>query len=172
MPEWITDPRTILAVLAAIGGVGYWIGQVNSDRKSFKEFMREIKDDISGIRDNVQKIFERLGPPTAASASPAQLTDFGEKVAKGIDAHEWASSTAKTILENHALLSLEPYQIEAFCQSYVERESEEGGVLEKKVQMAIYEFGIDRDRTLPVLRIPLREALLKRQEELRAAPPA
>jgi len=70
------------------------------------------------------------------------------------------------------LLSLKPYQIESFCQSYVERESEKGGVLEEKVEIAIYELGIDRDSALPVLRIPLREALLKRQEELRAAPPA
>lgn len=166
MPEWITDPRTIIALLAAIGGIGYWIGQVNSDRKSFKEFMKEIKDDISGIRDNVQKIFERLGPPTAASASPAQLTEFGERVAKGINAYEWATDAAGSVLDADRLLVLEPFQIEAFCENYVEQESQKEGIVQDKVQMAIYEYGIERERALPVLRIPLREALLKRRSAL------
>ena len=92
MDALLKNPFTYLLLIAVVTLVwksGAWYGQVNSDRKSFKELMKEIKDDISGIRDNIQKIFDRLPlPPTAASASPAQLTEFGEKVARGIDAHE------------------------------------------------------------------------------------
>ncbi len=171
MPEWITDPRTILVIVTAIGGVGYGIGQVNAHKKYFEEFRNEVKNEFSNIRDSLQKIFERLGPPTAASSSPAQLTDFGERVAKRINALEWAASTAKTILKDQDLLRLQPYQIESFCQDFVNRESTSGGSLEDKVLLAIYEFGIDRDRAFPVLSIPLREELLKRQAELRAIHP-
>ena len=49
MDEWIKDPRVIVSVMAAISGIGYWVGQVNSDRKSLKEFMDEIRKDIKDI---------------------------------------------------------------------------------------------------------------------------
>ena len=49
MDEWIKDPRVIVSVMAAISGIGYWVGQVNSDRKSLKECMDEIRKDIKDI---------------------------------------------------------------------------------------------------------------------------
>lgn len=52
MPDWVTDPRTLIAVAAAIGGIGYWVGQVNSDRKSFKKFMKEVRTDLATLKEN------------------------------------------------------------------------------------------------------------------------
>ena len=67
---------SVIAGLAAIGGglfkAGGWFSNVNSDRKSFKEFMDEIRGDI-------KEILLRLPPLTVASSSPLRLTDFGEK---------------------------------------------------------------------------------------------
>lgn len=87
MPEWVTDPRTIIAVLAAIGGVGYWVGQVNSDRKSFKTFMAEVRDDI-------KTILKRLPPAFVSGTSPFNLPDLGEKAAEILKAREWANERA------------------------------------------------------------------------------
>ena len=94
---------------------------------------------------------------------------MGRKVADVVDAHKWAEEAAQSVLADDVLLSLEPFQIEAFCENYVEEQSRHKGVIQNKIQQAIYEFGIDRDRALPVLRIPLREALLHRKASLQSS---
>ena len=43
--------QPIIAIVAAIGGIGYWIGQVNSDRKSFKKFM-EAKQPLQEVMEH------------------------------------------------------------------------------------------------------------------------
>ena len=160
MPDWVTDPRTILAGIAAMAGVGYWVGQINSDRKSFKEFMREVRDDI-------KTILNRLPPePTAKGSSPMHLTDFGERIAKHIDTHGWAEDMAEQVMDGNVLLNLQPFKIEAFCDSYVEEQYEQESTVRDMLDNAIYEFGINKDQAFPVLRIPLREALLKRSAAL------
>ena len=47
-------------IVAALIGIGVWIGRVNTDRESFKGFVQEIKSDIKDIRININRIFERL----------------------------------------------------------------------------------------------------------------
>ena len=81
MPEWITDPRAIAAVVTAIGGIGYWIGQVNSDRKNFKTFMAEVRDDMAEIRKKFDTILLRLPPRPVTGGSPLRLTDLGDEIA-------------------------------------------------------------------------------------------
>ena len=34
-----------------------WVGAVNSDRKIFKEFIHEIRDDVREIRQDIKSIF-------------------------------------------------------------------------------------------------------------------
>ena len=162
MPDWFT-PAIFVAIAIAVGTAlwkgGRWTGKIDTELVSIKSLLAEV-------RDKLDKIFERLGPQTSSGASPAQLTEFGERVAKGVDAHAWAALTAESVLSDQKLLDLEPYQIEAFCDEYIANESREDGEIKDKVQKAVYEFGIDRDRVLPVLRIPLREALLSRRARL------
>ncbi len=175
MPEGLLGTPFIVTVgivsVGALVGIGIWVGRINANlehlasdvtahRSKLKDFMREIRDDI-------KKILRALPPPqTAVSASPTPLSEFGERVAAGVDALDWAAQTAKSILADKELQELEPFQIEAFCAIYLEKESRKKGIVQDKVQKAIYEFGVDLDRALPVLRIPLREALLIRRASL------
>lgn len=59
MPEWL-PAATAFTLVTALVGIGIWIGGVNSDRENFKEFMREVRDDI-------KTILSRLPPPEAES---------------------------------------------------------------------------------------------------------
>ncbi|MXX74545.1 MAG: hypothetical protein F4210_00345 [Holophagales bacterium] len=45
-PLWIT---VAIGVVGAVATVGVWIGHVNSDRKNFKAFMAEVREDIKTI---------------------------------------------------------------------------------------------------------------------------
>ena len=41
-----------------------WRGEVDTYQTTFKKFMEEVRADISEIRDDIRKIFDRL-PPVA-----------------------------------------------------------------------------------------------------------
>jgi len=53
MQELFSDARTYLALAGLIGfgfAVGRWVGAVNSDRTSFKEFMALLRADVQELR--------------------------------------------------------------------------------------------------------------------------
>ena len=149
MPEWITDPRTIIAVLAAIGGVGYWVGQVNSDRKSFKKFIAEVRDDI-------KTILRRLPPTFVGGASPVSLTDLGEKAAEILNAREWAKERAGDLVAE--CKGLQPYQIYNRCSEYVLSNPKNWP---DNMEECAYEFGSTVEPLANVLMVVLRDELLK-----------
>lgn len=165
MPEWITDPRAIAAVVTAIGGIGYWIGQVNSDRKNFKTFMAEVRKDMAEIRNKFDTILLRLPPKPVTGSSPLRLTDLGDEIADELNAYEWASTLAPSLREDvHDML---PFEIDEFCHDYVERSlsrhssghartarSEE---MARKVAICAFERGLDRASVRSVLRVVLRD---------------
>lgn len=169
MPEWITDPRTIIVVLSAIGGIGYWIGQVNSDRKSFKTFMAEVRGDMAEIRKKFDKILLRLPPTPVAGSSPLRLTDLGEEIAADLNASEWASTLALSLREKvHDML---PFEVDEFCHRHVEQFYSRSGSghahkapsedMARKVAICAFERGLDRASVRSVLRVVLRDELLK-----------
>ena len=153
MPEWITDPRTIIAVLAAIGGVGYWVGQVNSDRKSFKKFMAEVRDDI-------KTILSRLPPTFVGGASPVSLTDLGERAAGILNALEWANERAGGLVAECE--GLREYEIYDLCQKYVMADRRRWP---DNMAECAYEFGTPVEPLASVPMVVLRDELLKRLEE-------
>ena len=146
-----------MIAIAFIGGAirfGYWMGQVNTDRRNFAAFMQEI-------RGKLEQIFERLPsqPRTVDSFSPMQLTDFGKRVSAKFKAEEWAKTTVASTKLRQNSLGKEPFQIDATCQSYV-RNRDDGHYWEWVDQCA-YNFGIDRVAVLDVLRVVLRERIIK-----------
>ena len=139
MASWLETPVIVLVGLGVIGilwKAAAWYGAVNQDRRTlketadtdrttFKEFMEEIRADI-------KKILQALPPPrTAVGASPAQLTEFGERVAAKVDAHAWAAMESQSILDDATLVSMEPYLIEAFCERYVAEQSRVEGLVQE-----------------------------------------
>ena len=122
---------------------------MDTDLKSIKGFMEEIRGDI-------KKIFAKIGPALVAGESPLRLTELGEKVAECLDAHAWAARVAPDLLPE--IEGFQPFQIDDFAVTHVTNHRNEW---EQKVAECAYKFGLKRDDVPPVLRISLRDELLR-----------
>lgn len=158
-PGW-----TLLLAILAVGGLiwkgGSWYGAVNSDRKSFKEFMNEVRADIKQIKRDIGNLFGQMGPQTDSSGSPRRLTDFGEAISRNIQAKEWAGKIAPTL--DDEITGKLPYEVQDFCFAYVEDRLSMTVEQEKKTKACAYERGIDVNKVLRVLAIELRDILLEK----------
>ena len=161
--EWINTPLIVIAVLAVAGaliGIGKWIGAVNADRGSFKEFMNEIREDI-------KKIFHRLPAPAVVGSSPLHLTDFGQAIADNFGAIEWVVQLAPRLVDE--VRGKEPFEIDARCGEYV-NDTWATAFWRPKVQKCSYEMGTGVDSVLSVLKVVLRDELFKLLKEEPPAP--
>ena len=64
MADWINTSISVVVLLAICGGVfkiGRWVDRIEADQDAFKDFMREIRDDI-------KKIISKL-PPTPVTGN-------------------------------------------------------------------------------------------------------
>ena len=177
MPEWIGGYSAAIAVvaIAVIGGLVkfiYWTADVNGktkaltdnaekDRGSVKEGLGKldtiIHECMQEIRDDIKKIFLRLPTPVAQSASPTVLTDYGKKNAEAFGASAWAEDIAPQITGRIA--GMAAFEVDEFCQTYVTNDLD--ATHTSNVARVAYEFGIERQKVLNVLRIALRDELLK-----------
>ena len=98
MPEWAGNPLVWIICGVAVAGAllkaGMWISGVNSDRASFKEFMRRVEDKLD-------KISDRLPAQTVSSSSPIQLTDLGEENPQGSAPTEAARNAQPLLYQYH-----------------------------------------------------------------------
>lgn len=163
MKDFVISPLMVTALLAAIGlifTIGTWVGGVNSDRKSFKEFMNKIQNEINKIQDNIEKILVRLPPPTTiACSSPLALTSLGQHVSQELDARGWAERTAPTLADRAK--GQDPYTIQEACFKYIADEFQPDADMEAKIRSCAFENGIDRDQVVRVLAVELRDQLLE-----------
>ena len=66
-----------------------WRGEVDSDRKQFREFMAEVRKDLREIREEMAHVYRRLPPRSADNGNPHNLTDPGrDEAPKCRPAHE------------------------------------------------------------------------------------
>lgn len=148
-PLWITVGLTSATILVTSG---IWIGRVNSDRKNFKDFMREV-------REKLDRIFERLPstPQIISATSPLRLTDFGETLAKELDTSTWVEQLVPRVREN--VKDLPAYAIQEYCFNYTSKHlrSDEERARLKEVA---YNTGVTEDDLRQVLAIELRDRLL------------
>ena len=144
--------------------------QMKTDIHDVRE---EIKTDIRDIRDKITEIVGQVGRATAVPESPRRLTAFGQEVADALGAQAWAEQEAKTDDQlpitdfpvrgmKEAVRALEPFQLDEFVRSYVHRVLRKDLALSDRVAACAYEFGIEQDRVIEVLRIVLRDELLDR----------
>ena len=154
-----------LVVIAAIGGAtilfkfAMWMQKVNSDRDIFRDFMKEIREDIKKIHEKIDKIIGRIDNTTVSSGSPLHLTELGEKISDELQAQPWAEATAVEFADR--VKDKQPYEIQEFCFEYVKQQFSPDGDLDVKIGASAYENGIKRDEVLNVLAIELRDALIR-----------
>lgn len=130
---------------------GKWKGEVDSDRKAFKEFMNEIEKKI-------EDVLERLPPrKVVTQASPLQLTDFGKEIAEEIEAEKWAEEIVMHLTKE--VKGKSPYNIQQYCFEYV-RNFEFDEVKDEDLRGCAYMRGIELDDVKRVLAVVLRNRLL------------
>ena len=150
--DWGIETWMVIIGLALAGLVirlAVWYGEVNADRKNFKEFMEEIRKDVNAI-------LSRLPSPPVSSDSPLRLTKFGTEIAEDIEAQSWAERLAPSLM--HELGGKEPFEIDRFCIDYVENLGPEW---DRKIAKSSYEFGIEESGIKSVLQVVLREEILR-----------
>lgn len=138
----------IVTLLSGFFWFARWTGKVDSDRGTFKDTLKEIRDDI-------KRIFEKMGSQTTSPGSPLSLTPLGQDVAKELDAYTWAKELAPQLRPEVA--EKEDWEVDDFCESYVRRDI---GEMANTVRAISYKRGIPTADTLSVLRVVLRDALL------------
>ena len=165
MAEWLNTPLIIpaaLAVLAALWAVHRWLAKVDHAAREFPKFVKEIRDDIEKIRTNIAQIFERLpAKQPTAPGSPLKLTAFGREIAEKLQAEAWAETLSPTLRDRVA--NMQPFEIDAYAEDYSKRHLSDD--MKTRVAACAYEFGTTQDGVKSVLRVVLRDALLRLIEQ-------
>lgn len=89
--------------------------------------------------------------------SPLHLSEYGEKISNRIGGLEWAQHTAPGLKDR--LDDLRPFRIDEFSSRYVDNELDEA--TQERVAECAYEFGTERHAVHEVLRVLLRNELLR-----------
>ena len=159
---------------------GIWIGKVNTDRSSFKEFMSEVRQDLNQnrkdmnqsrqdmnqfrqdmteIREKLYGILERLPlPPGVAPGSPIRLTDFGKKVSASLSIGEWAADHAER-LRNDASGKRE-FEIFEMCVEHASGQFDEDSKFQRTIREGAYEQSMELGNVKRICAVELRDALL------------
>ena len=157
MNEWFANPLfwiALLSLLSVAAGVifafGQWKGKVDSDRASFKEFMKEVRNDIKEIL--------RRSSHTLAGSSPLRLTDLGRAISERLDAPALTQTLAPLLQER--IKGKTPYEIQEICFDYIRHEYKPPDKIEELIKTCAYDNGIDRGQVVDVLAVELRDRLL------------
>ena len=161
MREWLatffSHPVVLLAIVAGIVRAIYWVASVNKDLSTFGQKMSEISDLLTEIRQDIKKIFAKIGEPMVAGKSPVSLTKLGKEVAQAMGAEGWAKEIAPSLKER--VEGKEPYQIEQIAREYVGSELSEEWTA--KVAQEAFQRGSRKDDVKSVLWVLLRDELLR-----------
>ena len=157
MPDWLTV-TAVVAGMAALLAAGRWVGGVNNDRRSFHDFVKEMREKfMPEIRQDIKMILQRLPRVPVAGGSPIRLTSYGRDIAAWLEAEEWAEGLAPQLSAQVA--GKKPFEIDEFAHDYVRQRLPEEW--EEKVAAGAYRFGTDREGVKSVLRVVLRDRLLQ-----------
>lgn len=153
MTEWLETPLVVTALLA-VGGVIWaaarWTGKVDGK-------LQDLTTAVDEVRADIKKIFRRLPAPVVAGASPLRLTDLGKEIADRLDARQWAGQLAPTLVQEVA--GKRPFEIDEFSEEFVNARLDREWA--DRVAGCAYDFEIQRDRVRTVLRVVLRDELLR-----------
>ena len=146
---------TAITLIGFIVKAAMWAGSVNSDRDTFKEFMREIRGDIKNI-------LIRLPDSTGVDSpgSPRVLTDFGHSIAKEIRATKWAERLCHSGQLQREVEGMTNYQVQEFCFHFVQNRFEPNDQELRTLEDCAYDNGIEVEKVRRFLAIVLRDRLL------------
>ena len=168
MPEWwpmaagtVSGLGALIAIAVVVWKIGRWTERVDAGTKATGKLEDKLEQFAGEIRSRIDQIFLRLPPPQpVASSSPAKLTDFGRKIAAKFGAQEWATELAPTVVEE--VKGKRGFEIDEFSDNYVTSKLDES--INDRVAACAYDFGIKRDGVLVVLRVVLRNELIRLTE--------
>ena len=126
---------------------------VEKDRTTLQEFMKEIRDDI-------KKIFERLPAVVTSSKSPIGLTELGEQISEKVAAKAWARTEAEKLIGSTEGADALGVQETAFQYA---RDFDPPSELLGKMRASAFEGGVDLSSVRDVLGVELRDVLLERR---------
>lgn len=158
-----------IVVVLAICGATYkfikWTAVVDADRDQFRDFMKEIRDDI-------KEIFKRLpGEPLEKVTSPISLTDYGKRLSQSINALEITDLLITRVTK--AVEGFNAYQIQEYCFSFSKDEllielKENHADLFDKIHEVAFEEGIEVEKLTRVIALELRDKILSSLNKLHA----
>lgn len=160
----------IAVLIGSIFGAGRWVERINTshtklrndiDRNlsAFKEFAREIRDDMREVRNDIKSILLHLEPLPVARGSPLRLTDLGQSISDELNVAGWAERTAPELREKAK--GMTAYKVQEMCFKYVQ-EWVPPHDLDEKIDAAAYTRGMKRKGVLDVFAVELRNELLAR----------
>ena len=178
LAAWAPAVLMVLAVTALFWKGGAWVGAVDEkfvhlaektsnlaektasleEKTSYLvEKTASLEGIVREIQRDIRRVFRRLPKEPVEGGSPLRLTDWGKEIAEDLGAERWATDLAPTLLPG--LRNLEPFEIDEFAVNYVrEKLSDEWT---RKVAASAYKFGVEKAGIRSVLRVVLRDALLR-----------
>lgn len=155
------NPTIAIFTVAGIGAVIsliIWYANVNSDRDSFKEFMKKVEKRLDDIFDRVTRIGRG---DLVESKSPLRLTDLGKQIAEQTRATEIAEAMSK-VLEEKAV-GKSAYDIQQLCFDWV-TEDKLTAEHQKIAKDVAFSRGITMPQVMEVIAIELRDRLLMAEQ--------
>ena len=116
-----------------------------------------LESKLSDFAREVRQMFTRRSP-TLDSASPLVLNDLGKTIAVALKAEQWATGLAPLLMARTA--GMQPFEIDDFCLQYIRIEIDPEW--RPRIAASAYENGVDRAAVEDVMRVVLRDELLKR----------
>ena len=161
--DW-TNPITYTAIAAGLGvlyAIGRLVFKIGGWYTGTNDFKETVGKAIGEIQRDIKQILGRLPPVAVVSESPLRLTDLGKQISTELNAGEWATQLANTVIDQ--LQGKQPFEIQEFCFDYVTSEKFMGSQERKnQVQNSAYSHGLEVDQIQRVFGIELRDVILKR----------
>lgn len=89
-----------------------WVGEVNADRKW-------LKRTVESIRETVADILWYLSGGALSRNSPLQLTDFGKKISRDLEARKWSERLCRSGQLRIEIQGMSHREVDEFCLNFV-----------------------------------------------------
>ncbi len=148
----------VVSIVVMLITVGRWTQKVESAAKDFRSFMEKTFPDFQEeMRKALGDLSQRIPMRTVRRGSPLELTEFGRLISSRLEAEAWAAAVAKDLKDETA--GCRPFEIDAACVAYIEQQMDPE--FSRQISEVAYDVGVPEDGVLDVLRVVLRDELLR-----------